>query len=53
VRHFRTKLGTPAGEAPPPITSRSGTDFLPYADFHVIDFDLVDDRAQVGAAEYA
>jgi integrase len=29
ARHFRTKLGTPAGTAPPPITSRSRTVLRP------------------------
>jgi len=50
-RHFRTKLSTPAGVAPPPITSRARTYFLPWIRISVIDFDLVDDSTQIGAAE--
>jgi hypothetical protein len=52
ARHFRTKLGTPVGAASPPITNRSSTvSAAEYADFRIIDFHLVNDRADGGAAE--
>jgi hypothetical protein len=52
ARHFGTKLGTPAGLAPPPITNRSRTVLRPIMRISASSTsDLIDDRAEIGAPE--